>query len=261
MLTPTLDKLRQLKFHGMLNALEEQLRQSSYDELSFEERLSLLVDRETTERENRRLQTRLKKAKLKQQACFENIDFKSSRGIDRSVLLSLSSCKWIKDHNNVLLVGPTGTGKTFLACALAHKACLEGYSSYYVRLPRLFQELLIAKGDGRYAKLMSQLAKTDLLILDDFGINQLNDEQRRDLLEIVDDRHSTRSTIVTSQFPITHWHENIGDPTLADAILDRLIHSSYKIQLKGDSMRKKINNFDENNKIKEKDLTNSQEKA
>lgn len=236
---PLLDKLRQLKCDGMKIALQEQMQQDNIDSLSFEERLMLLLDREVTQRNHRRLQLRLKQAKLKQTSCIEDIDFKSSRGLDKSQLLSLASCQWIREHHNILLVGATGTGKTYIACALAHKACLEGFTSAYLRLPRLFQELLIAKGDGRYTRLMQQLAKIDVLILDDWGLNPFTDEQSRDLLEILDDRHRLRSTIVTSQLPIKHWHETLGNPTLADAVLDRLVHNAYKIQLKGESLRKK----------------------
>ncbi len=239
LLNPNLEKLRELRCRGMREALEEQLQQHDIDELSFTERLALLLDRELLERENRRLKTRLKQAKLKQPACLEDIDFKHPRGLSKSLVLSLASCKWINDHNNILLIGPTGTGKTYLACALAHKACLEGYTTQYLRLPRLFQDLLMAKGDGRYTKLMVQFAKTDVLILDDWGLNKFNDEQRRDLLEILDDRHNLRSTIVTSQLPVKLWHETIADHTLADAILDRLVHNAHKIQLKGESLRKK----------------------
>ena len=236
---PMLDKLRELKFKGMLHALTEQLQQADIHELSFEERLTLLLDRELTERENRRLSQRLKQASLKQQACVEDIDFKHTRGLDRSLILSLASCQWIKSHQNILLIGPSGVGKTYLACALAHKACLEGYNTKYVRLSRLLQELSVAKGDGRYMKLISGLAKIDVLILDDWGLTLFTDEQRRDMLEILDDRHNLRSTIVTSQLPVKHWHEHIADPTLADAILDRLVHNAHKIELSGDSLRNK----------------------
>ena len=236
---PTLEKLKALKFIGMLNALSEQLNMPDIQELSFEERLGLLVDREMTERENRRLQTRLRKARLRQSACIEDIDYRHPRGLDKALMASLAACQWVTEHLNVLITGPTGVGKTWIACALAHKACREGYTAQYLRLPRLMAELPIAKGDGRYPKLLASLAKTDLLVLDDWGLVKLNAEQRRDLLEILDDRHGSRSTLVTSQLPVEHWHEMIGDPTLADAILDRLVHNAYKINLKGESMRKK----------------------
>ncbi len=236
---PTLDKLQDLRFTGMAKALTEQMALPDIDELSFEERLGLLVDREMTEREDRRLTTRLRQAKLKQNACIEDIDFKQPRGLDKSLILDLAQCQWIKRHLNLLITGPTGVGKTWVACALAQKACREGFTSLYLRLPRLLQELPIAKGDGTYTRLMNRLAKVDVLILDDWGLSKLIAEQRRDLLEILEDRHDTRSTIVTSQLPLDQWHHIIGDPTLADAILDRLVHNAYKINLKGESMRKR----------------------
>lgn len=236
---PTLDKLNALKFTGMSAALTEQLSLDNIDDLAFEERLGLLVDREITERNNRRLKTRLRQAKLKQTACMEDIDYRQPRGLDKSLTLRLADCHWIKDRLNILLTGPTGVGKTWLACALAHKACQSGHTALYCRLPRLLQSLPLARGDGSYAKLMTQLARTEVLILDDWGLSKFNAEQRRDLLEILEDRHGSRSTIVTSQIPIEQWHELIGDPTLADAILDRLVHNAYKLKLKGESMRKK----------------------
>jgi len=194
--------------------------------------VGLLVDREMTERENRRLTTRLRKAKLRQNTSVEDIDYHYPRGLDRSLMRKLSDCQWIREHHNLLITGPTETGKTFLACAIAHKACREGYTAQYTRLPRMFQQLHVAKGDGRYGKLLTDYAKTDLLVLDDWGLTKLNQEERQDLLEILEDRHGLRSTLFTSQFPVEHWHELIGDPTLADAILDRLIHNAYKINLK-----------------------------
>jgi len=236
---PTLDKLQTLRFTGMYKALAEQGQMPDIDSLSFEERLGLLIDREMTEREDRRLQTRLRKAKLKHNAAIEDVDYRSPRGLDKGLMLHLSGCQWIKEGLNLIINGPTGVGKTWIACALAHKACREGYSAQYLRLPRLFEELSLAHGDGRFPKLMTAFAKTDLLILDDWGLSKLSAEQRRDLLELLDDRHGTRSTIVTSQLPVDHWHEIIGDPTLADAILDRLIHNAYRIKLKGESMRKR----------------------
>lgn len=235
---PTLDKLQTLRLSGMLKALNEQQQMPEIDSLGFEERLGLLIDREVTERENRRLGSRLKKAKLRHCCCVEDLDFKTSRGLDKSLILSLAACTWIARGINVLISGATGVGKSYLACALAHKACLEGYSAIYMRLPRLFEELRLAKADGRYGKLMLDYAKTNLLVLDDWGLTPMTDTQRQDLLELLEDRYGRKSTIVTSQLPVTSWHEAIGDPTLADAILDRLVHNAHKIELKGESMRK-----------------------
>ncbi len=236
---PTLDKLQTLKFTGMVAALSDQMAMPDIDELSFEERLGLLVDREITERENRRLSSRLRRAKLRHNAALEDIDYQSPRGLDKGLIQSLSACQWVREHLNTLITGPTGVGKTWLACALAQKACREGYTAHYVRLTRLLRELSVAKGDGRYPKLLTNLAKTDVLILDDWGLMKLNAENRRDLLEVLEDRHGSRSTLVTSQLPLEQWHDVIGDPTLADAILDRLVHNAYKINLRGESMRKR----------------------
>jgi DNA replication protein DnaC len=191
-----------------------------------------------TDRDNRRMKTRLRQARLRQTATLEDIDFRHPRGLEKALITQLSSCHWVDQHHNILITGPTGCCKTFLACALAHKACREGYTVRYLRLHRFLQDLQTAKGDGRYPKLLTALAKTDLLVLDDWGIAPVTDEQRRDLLEILEDRHGRRSTLVTAQLPVDKWHAQIGDPTLADAILDRLIHNDYKIPLKGDSMRK-----------------------
>ena len=223
----------------MVQALREQMDMPDIDALSFEERLGLLVDREVTERDQRRLKTRLRSAKLRVSACVEDIDYRHPRGLDKSMMAKLATCQWIRERRNVLITGPTGIGKTWLACALGHKACRDGLSALYLRLPRFLQELPIAKGDGRYVRMMKTLAKTDVLILDDWGLARLNDEHRRDLLEILEDRYDHRATIVTSQFPVEHWYDAIGDPTLADAILDRLVHNAYKIVLTGDSMRKR----------------------
>lgn len=235
---PTLEKLRDLRLTGMLNALQEQMQSPEIETLSFAERLGLMVDREITERDSRRLQTRLRQAKLREPAAIEDLDWRHPRGLDKGMILSLASCQWIREHRNLLITGPTGAGKTYLGCAMAHKACREGYSVRYVRLPRLFRELMSARADGSYGKLLSQCAKTDLIVLDDWGITPLSGEHRRDLLEMLEDRYGLRSTLVTSQLPVEQWHEYLDDPTVADAILDRLVHNTYTIKLKGESMRK-----------------------
>jgi DNA replication protein DnaC len=236
---PTLDRLHALQLHGMARAFEEQLALPEMAELGFAERLGLLVDREATYREDRRLAGRLKQARLRQEAAVEDVDFRTPRGLDKRLFLALSSCQWIGQHLNVLITGPTGAGKSFLACALAHKACREGYTVAYQRLPRLLSELALARGDGRYPKLLAGLGKPRLLVLDDWALHPLTDAGRRDLLEILEDRHGRRSTLVTSQLPVATWHDALGDPTLADAILDRLVHNAHRIELRGESMRKR----------------------
>lgn len=240
---PTIDKLETLRLSGMVGALREQWKTPDINQLSFEERLGLLTDREAAFRETRCMKSRLKKAKLRQSASPEDIDFRHPRGLDKSLVMKLVDCQWINKHQNLIVTGPTGIGKSYLACAFAQKACREGYSTSYARMSRLFEDLGLAKGDGRYLKMLAGFAKTDLLVLDDYGLAKLTREQRHDLLEILEDRHGVRSTLVTSQLPIKNWHDQIGDPTLADAIMDRLVHNAHKIQLEGDSMRKKNSNL------------------
>lgn len=234
----TIEKLHAMQLSAMADAFVEQLDNPAMDDLSFPERFGLLVDRLFSWREDKRMQRLLKGAKLKLQACPEDIDYRAPRGIDKTVMLALLSCGWIRKHQNVLITGPTGVGKTYLACALANQACREGIRVLYSRAPRLYHDLVLSRADGSYATLMSRLARTQLLLIDDFGLSPLAEPDRRNLLEVVEDRHLSASTIVTSQLPLQHWHEAIGDPTLADAILDRLLHNAHKIILKGESMRK-----------------------
>ncbi|KPZ08656.1 ISPsy14, transposition helper protein, partial [Pseudomonas amygdali pv. ulmi] len=219
---PTLDKLQTLRLHGMIKSLGEQHATPDINDVSFDERLGLMVDREVTEREDARMTTRLKAARLHHNACLEDIDYRSPRGLDKAMILQLGSGQWLRDGLNLIIGGPTGVGKTWLACALAHKACRDGYSVRYLRLPRLMEELGLAHSDGRFAKLMAGYAKTDLLVLDDWGLAPFTAAQRRDMLELLDDRYGNRSTLVTSQMPVDKWHALIGDPTLGDAILDRI---------------------------------------
>lgn len=238
LINQTLEHLRNLKLTAMAQALEEQLQQPATFDLSFEERFSLLVMREITDRENRRLQRLLKTARLKQSACLEDIDYRHPRGLDKSLMATLAGGDWIRRGANVHLTGQTGTGKSWLACALGNQACRMGWSVKYERVPRLLENLRIAHADGSFGKRLAQLAKTDLLILDDFGIKPLARGDRHDLLEIIEDRHGARSTLVTSQLPISLWHEYIGEPTVADAVLDRLLQNAFRMELKGESLRR-----------------------
>jgi len=234
----TFEKLSSLKLFGMADALKEQLAQPDLNECSFEERFGLLVDAEYLHRETKRMKRLLENAKLKLAASLEDVDYRAPRGLDKSVLRSLGTCDWVRKHQNVLVIGPTGTGKTYIACALAHRACREGLSALYLRTPALYNTLAMARADGSYARVLAKLGRVSLIILDDLGIASLADAERRDLLEVVEDRHGTASTIITSQLPVEHWHEVIGDPTIADALLDRLVHNAHRINLKGESMRK-----------------------
>lgn len=236
---PTVQKLRELQLNGMADALIDQNQTPDVASLSFDDRLGLLVDREETARASRRLKTRLTQARLRLQACVEDIDYRSRRGLSKSMVLSLASCQWIGAHLNLVITGPTGVGKTYLACALAHQACRQGLRALYLRLPRLCHDLEIAKADGSYRKQLAKYARQDLVVLDDWGLTPLSAENRRDLLEILDDRYQARSTLITSQLPLAKWHQYLDDPTLADAILDRVIHNAHKIELEGESLRKK----------------------
>ena len=231
-----LKALRLPTMHAECEKVAQQAAKDNVDHLGF---LLRLCELELLDRERRAADRRLKAAKFPNYKTLEDFDFTAQPSLNKALIAELASCQWIKSHLNLLITGPTGVGKTWIACALAQKACREGYSVRYLRLPRLLQALPIAKGDSSYPKLLNQLAKTDVLLLDDWGLSKLIAEQRRDLLEILEDRHDTRSTIVTSQLPLDQWHHIIGDPTLADAILDRLVHNAYKLNLKGESMRKK----------------------
>src|ERR1700758_1672605 len=235
---PTHDRLIALGPGGMAKAFAEQRAQSAVASLTFEERLGLLVDREAVERESRRLVTRLKFANLRQNATIEDLNTKAARGLEKALFSKLATGDWIGRRQDLLITGKTGTGKSWLACALGHKACRDDRSVLYYRVPRLLDALALARGDGRHARLLKSLARVELLILDDWGLTPTTADQRRDLLEIMEDRHGRGSTIVTSQLPVEHWHEIIGNPTIADAILDRLVHNAHRLTLKGDSLRK-----------------------
>ena len=242
---PTIEKLNAMKLAAMAKAFADQMQCPDITQLTFEERFGLIVDHQVTDLENRGMQNRLKKAKLRLPASLEDLDFKQGRGLDRSTVMSLALNQWVTSHHNILVTGPTGAGKSYLACALAQKACRDGYATLYQRVPRLLQEIAVSRLDGRYAKLIAPITKCEVLILDDLLISPLTREEQRELLEIVEERYDRKATIVTSQLPVKAWHDAMQDPTLADAILDRLVHNSYKLELKGESMRRKRSMLDQ----------------
>jgi len=236
---PTVERLAAMRLHGLLDAWQQQQRQADMATLGFDERFALLVDAEWLYRENQRLTRALKEAKLKlSQACVEDIDYPARRELDRAQIRQLANCRWVQEHHNILITGATGTGKTFVACALAQKACRSGHRALYRRASRLFDELTLARADGTYARVLQRVARIDVLVIDDWALASVQEQERQDLLEILEDRHATRSTIVTSQLPVPKWHAHIGDPTLADAICDRLLHNAHRLVLKGPSRRK-----------------------
>ena len=236
---PTVEQLTELRLHALSRAWQDQQADASMAELGFDERLALLVEAEWIDRQNKRLTRALKEAKLRiSGACVEDVDFASERKLSRKTVRELARCRWIKEHQNVVLTGPTGVGKTYLACALAQQACRQGYRVLYRRTSRLFDELRLARADGTYPRLLARFARMDVVVIDDWGLAPLEDSERRDLLEIMEDRYGLRSTIWTSQLPVEKWHDHMGDPTVADAICDRLLHNAHRIVLQGPSRRK-----------------------
>lgn len=233
----TVEGLKTLRLPAMASGLLDQREHPDYATMSFEDRLGLLVDRELLQRENRRMERVLKLAKLASRAVIEDIDFTSTRGLDKATFMSMVDAKWVAHQHNIIIVGPTGVGKTFIACALAQHAIRDGHRAIYVRVPRLLDDLALARADGRLAKVMSSLARCDVLLLDDFLLRSLSDDQAADVLEVIEDR-ATKSTIITSQLPVAHWHEGLGDPTVADAMLDRLLERAHRIELVGESRRR-----------------------
>lgn len=236
---PTLDLLHELGLHGMAKGFKALEQAPEARALEHAEWLGLLLEHEVTLRRQKRFEIRVRTAHLRHNASVEDVDYHAPRGLDRAMFLKLASCDWIRERRNCLVIGPTGIGKSWLACALGHRACRENLSVLYYRIPRLFTALALARGDGRYAKLLRTLSRVDLLVLDDWGPEQLNADQRRDLLEVVEDRYDARSILITSQLPVDRWYEIIGNPTLADAILDRIVHNAHRIELAGESMRKR----------------------
>jgi DNA replication protein DnaC len=234
----TLEKMNAMKLSGMVDALKLQLGAAEHARLSFDERLGLLIDAEWTSREQRKLSKRLRAAKLRYPASLEDVDFKHPRGLDRQQVLSLGNCDFIEQRHNLLISGPTGIGKSYLACAFVERACRRGHSAAYVRFPRLLQQLAVARGDGSYARVLDRLARLDLLAIDDWLLAPLRDSERRDLVEVIEDRSERASTLIATQLPVKDWHASIGDPNLADPICDRLLHNAHRIELKGPSMRR-----------------------
>ena len=227
-----------MKLYGMADAFREQIDTADSSQLGFEERFGLLVDRQWTWKEGRALTRRLQLAKFKERGVVEDIDYQHPRGLDRKLMRTLATSEWVRVHHNILFTGPTGIGKTWVACALAHKACRDGFLALHKRIAELFRELAVARVDGSFGQFLTKLSRIDVLVLDDFAMAPLKEQERRDFLEICDDRYQRRSTILTSQVPVNHWHEQIGDPTLADSIMDRLVHNAYRIELDGESIRK-----------------------
>ena len=235
---PTLEKLRDLRLNALAQTWCEQRKDPKITDLAFDERFGLLVDAEWIDRQNKRLARNLREAKLRlSDACIEGIDYPPRRKLDKAVIRSLASCAWIQEHQNVVITGPTGVGKTYIACALAQQACRKGYRALYRRVPRIFDEILLARADGTYPRWLAKVARFDVVVLDDWGLVPLADSERRDLLEIMEDRYGNRSTILTSQMPVAQWHDQVGDPTIADAFCDRLLHNAHRIELHGPSRR------------------------
>jgi DNA replication protein DnaC len=250
---PMIEKLLAMRLHGMVEALKAQEQDRAVNELSFQERLALMIDQQWSWRENQALARRLKTAKLRGPACIEDIDYRAARGLDKTALRALAKdSAWVRNHENIFVIGPCGVGKSFLASALAQKACHDGYSALYLRAAALSRELALARADGSLRRLLLRLSRIDVLVIDDWAMAPLSDTERRDVWEICEDRDQTRSTLLTSQLPVSRWHEQIGDPTIADGILDRLVHNAHRIEMRGESMRKKRNSpRDENDEKKE----------